>query len=98
MDGVAAPNEPIDIIINNWGQGGKYSKSYVTDVNGEVKFSIPPAAQDLPNYRIQVSQNSSQLIINFVIKSKFVFVSVVCIMYILCICIFYGFLGSSYRL
>ena len=54
LDGAPALNEPINIIINNWGQGGKYSKSYVTDVNGEVKFSIPPAAQDLVDYNIQV--------------------------------------------
>ena len=42
MDGAPALNEP-----TYWGRCGKYSNSYVTDANREVKFSIPPAAQDL---------------------------------------------------
>ena len=54
LDGAPATNKSIDIVINNRGRGGKYSKSYVTDVNGEVKFSIPPAAQDLVDINIQV--------------------------------------------
>ncbi|XP_067934593.1 ovostatin-like [Watersipora subatra] len=53
LDGKPAPGEPVDIVINNWGSRGKYSKSYVADANGEVKFSIPPAAQDLSSYSIQ---------------------------------------------
>ncbi|XP_067934596.1 ovostatin-like isoform X3 [Watersipora subatra] len=53
LDGKPSPGEPVDIVINNWGSRGRYSKSYIADANGEVKFSIPPSAQDLSSYSIQ---------------------------------------------
>ena len=49
-----ALNIPAEIIINNWGRGGKYSNSYVTHANGEVKSSTLFAAQDFVDINIQV--------------------------------------------
>ncbi|XP_067934592.1 alpha-2-macroglobulin-like protein 1 [Watersipora subatra] len=53
LDGKPSPREPVDIVINNWGSHGRYSKSYIADANGEVKFSLPPSAQDLSFYSIE---------------------------------------------
>lgn len=53
LDGKPAISESIDIIIENWGNV-RYTKSYTSDANGYVKFSIPPVGQGLSAYSIQV--------------------------------------------
>ena len=49
LDGAPTLDEPTDR-----GRCGEYSNSYVTDANREVRFSIPPASQDLDGINKQV--------------------------------------------
>lgn len=62
LDGIPVLGERIDIEISNWGSASyqKYNKTYHSDVNGLVKFTLPVAAGDLSSFTIYVSSRGFQ--------------------------------------
>ena len=54
-DDTSAPGELVEVTVSNYQSGYRVAKNYTSDLNGEIKYTLPAVDMKMSDFSLNVS-------------------------------------------